>query len=376
MQDSGERSAPGQAGNRRLAAPAGENAWIPALRAALGAQGRCVLVTVAQIKGSTPREAGAKMVVWPEGFAGSIGGGNLEYAALGAARGRMAEPDIGAPHVERVALGPSLGQCCGGSATLLMESVDEGDVAWLGPLAEAAEAGRPGLLISTLDGPVVAKACLTGGTYHGTGLPEGVAEAARRQLDSGDTACRIAKDGDGIRYLIEPLPAPAPSLLLFGAGHVGQALAPVLAGLPFRMLWIDERVELLPKEPLPGMTVVPAQLPALIAGEAPAGSYFLVMTHSHARDLEICERVLQRGDFAYLGLIGSATKRERFERRFRSIGIDETRIDRLTCPIGIAGIDGKSPAEIAVAVAAELLQRRQASAASSPGDAASEHAAE
>lgn len=333
---------------------------IVALRDALAAQGRCVLVTVARIKGSTPRESGAKMAVWEDGFAGSIGGGTLEFAALAEARKRLAAAEPGGPHLERVALGASLGQCCGGAATLLMEHLDAAALAWLGPLGEALAAGRPASLVSALEGPAVAKTLVEPARAAGAPLPEAVVAAARGLLDEDEPVCRIETAEAGARFLIEPLPRPAPRLLLFGAGHVGRALAPLLAGLPFETLWIDERPAIFPSDPPPGLTILPARAPALLAEEAPAGSYVLVMTHSHARDLEICERVLQRGDFAYLGLIGSATKRARFERRFRDLGLSEALIERLTCPIGIAGIGGKSPAEIAVAVAAQLLQHREA----------------
>ena len=336
---------------------------LDAIRSALEAQGRCLLVTIAQIKGSTPRESGAKLVVWEGGFVGSIGGGQLEYAALTEAERRLAEAEPGGPHVERVALGPSLGQCCGGSATLLMETIDESAKAWLEPLADAMAAERPAALVSAMDGPLVAKSLVEPRESRGAILPEPVAEAALRLLELAEASCRIEKDRDGLRYLIEPPPPSLPSLLLFGAGHVGQALAPLLAGLPFRTRWIDERPAIFPEDPPSGLTLAPSPVPALLVDEAPASSYYLVMTHSHARDLEICERVLQRGDFAYLGLIGSATKRARFERRFRDLGLGESRIAGLTCPIGVEGISGKSPAEIAVAVAAQLLQQRELAAA-------------
>ena len=333
------------------------------LERALAGRGRCVLVTLAQIKGSTPRESGTKMLVWDEGFSGSIGGGSLEYAALAEARRLLGQPP-GGPRLERVALGPSLGQCCGGSVTLLMEPLDEGALVWLEPFKAALTEGRPALLVSALQGATIAKTLVQPGAVFGAALTEAVAAAAQRSLARDQAASRIEKDGAGGRYLIEPLPRPAPRLLLFGAGHVGQALAPLLAGLPFQTLWIDERAEIFPAEPPAGVTVLPAEVPLRLVDEAPTASFYLVMTHSHARDLEICERVLQRGDFTYLGLIGSDTKRARFESHFRKVGLTDSRIARLTCPIGIDGITGKAPTEIAVAVAAQLLLYREASAAS------------
>ncbi len=331
-----------------------------ALSRALAAQGRCALVTLAEVKGSAPRESGAKMVVWPDGFAGSIGGGRLEFTALAEARRLLAAGGAAPPRLERVALGPSLGQCCGGAASLLMEIVEASALGWLEPLRQAEAEGRPALLVSALDGGAVAKSLVEPAGLAGAALPDGLLAKARALLVDDLARRRIERAETGGRYLFEPLARPEPALFLFGAGHVGRALAAVLAGLPFRSHWIDEREDIFPAEPPTGLTLVPATAPAELVEAAPGGSFYLVMTHSHARDLEICERVLQRGDFAYLGLIGSASKRARFERRFRDLGLEEACIARLTCPIGIAGIGGKSPPEIAVAVAAELLQRREA----------------
>ena len=93
---------------------------------------------------------------------------------------------------------------------------------------------------------------------------------------------------------------------------------------------------------------------------APPGAFYLVLTHSHDLDLAITEAVLRRGDFGYLGLIGSATKRARFLRRFEQRGIAPDALARLTCPIGVPGIAGKQPAVIALAVVAQLLQQDSA----------------
>jgi len=119
----------------------------------------------------------------------------------------------------------------------------------------------------------------------------------------------------------------------------------------------------LPESAPPGVRVYLSDTPEHHVDRAPTGSFFLVMTHSHALDYRLCERILARDDFAYLGLIGSATKRARLERRLARKGMARERIARLICPIGIAGIHGKHPAEIAIAVAAEILQRRDAQAA-------------
>ena len=145
-------------------------------------------------------------------------------------------------------------------------------------------------------------------------------------------------------------------LYLFGAGHVGQALVHALAGLPVRLNWIDTRDEMLPPIPPPGVKTTCTDTPEAEIDAAPKGSCFLVMTHDHALDQRLCEQILQRDDFMYFGLIGSHSKRRNFETRMQRRGIDPQKFTRMTCPIGIDGISSKQPAQIAISVAAEILQ--------------------
>ncbi len=154
-----------------------------------------------------------------------------------------------------------------------------------------------------------------------------------------------------------------PLVVLYGAGHVGKAVANLLATLPCRVLWLDPRSGIFP-EPLPGdIDARVLRTPRATVEALPAGAFHLVMTHSHALDLAIVEAVLRRRDFTWLGLIGSASKRARFENRLRAAGIAEDLLARLVCPIGISGITGKEPAVIAVATAAQLLLAFEAAAA-------------
>jgi xanthine dehydrogenase accessory factor len=154
-------------------------------------------------------------------------------------------------------------------------------------------------------------------------------------------------------------------LYLFGAGHVGRSLVRVLADLPVNLHWIDTRDGMLPEVPPAGVETICTDTPEAEIDAAPAGSYFLVMTHDHALDQCLCEQILKRDDFDYFGLIGSASKRRNFETRMRRRGVDASRFAAMTCPIGVDGISGKQPAQIAIAVAAEILQvydRRQSAA--------------
>jgi xanthine dehydrogenase accessory factor len=150
-------------------------------------------------------------------------------------------------------------------------------------------------------------------------------------------------------------PEPLFNLVLYGAGHVGQALVDVLAGVECAITWIDSREQQFPARVPPNTRVEFSEDPAHDAAHAPPGGFHLVMTHSHALDFAIVHRLLSRGDAAWVGMIGSRTKRVTFERRLRERGIDATRVARLACPIGLPDITGKSPGVVAVAVAAQLL---------------------
>lgn len=145
-------------------------------------------------------------------------------------------------------------------------------------------------------------------------------------------------------------------LYLFGAGHVGQAVVRALRDLPFRIHWIDTRDDILPQDPPPGVSTTCTDTPEAEVDAAAAASYFLVMTHDHSLDQRLSEQILLRDDFAYFGLIGSLSKRRNFETRMQRRGINPQKFERMTCPIGIDGIHSKQPAQIAISVAAEILQ--------------------
>lgn len=309
----------------------------------------CVLVTVAAVRGSAPREPGAKMVVTREHVVETIGGGNLEYAAIERAREMLAAAGARATELVRYPLGPGLRQCCGGVATLLYERIDA---------STAARLAEPALVITGAEGACRGRKIIVSETGR---------EGSLGQSALDDEALALARDvhepqlraiGSGNLVLIEPLRACDFHVVLFGAGHVGRALVAVLAGLDCRVIWVDPRPEQFPAEVPGNVRVVATAAPEEEVDRAPPGAFFLVMTHSHALDFELCERVLKRGEFRYLGLIGSLPKRNRFLKYLKLEGVSEAALARLTCPIGVPGIAGKQPAAIAIAVAAELLQVR------------------
>lgn len=156
--------------------------------------------------------------------------------------------------------------------------------------------------------------------------------------------------------------APDFHLVLFGAGHVGRALAGILGGLDCSVTWVDSREAEFPDDVPANVAREATDIPEAEVDAAPAGSHYLVMTHSHALDFELTARILRRGDFAYFGLIGSLTKKRTFERRLLARGFAPESLARITCPIGIPGLGGKQPATIAIAVAAQLLELRERAA--------------
>jgi xanthine dehydrogenase accessory protein XdhC len=178
-----------------------------------------------------------------------------------------------------------------------------------------------------------------------------------------------AADVDALAAHESRLTLRLPQVLLFGAGHVGRALARALAPLPVRLRWIDEREHEFPDPPLAGPEVVmTGRWPAEVEAAPPGAAYF-VMTYSHGLDFEICEAVLRRGDFAYLGLIGSRSKRARFEHGWRALGLDDALLARLVCPIG-GPLKDKRPPVIAALAAAQLLHALATNAQETSGEAA------
>jgi len=301
------------------------------------------LVTLIAAEGSTPREAGTRMLVTADGQTGTIGGGALEYRAADQARRLLGQSERDWA-VQDYPLGPFLQQCCGGHVRLLLERLDANDRAWLEPAARAEAAGRPYALKAHVCGARLERAFFADETqWVGTITligPNGEPLSGRRPtLGEGDA-------------LVERIDAARPRVLLFGAGHVGQAIARALAPLPFRLDWHDSR----PEAGGPGVAVLDeARLIETAAGAGP-DDLVLILTHNHDLDYQLTRAALSAAP-AYVGLIGSATKKARFLRRLNEDGVSAA---NLTCPIGIEGLKSKAPEVIAVSVAAQLLQRMEA----------------
>jgi len=322
--------------------------------------GRAVLVTLASVEGSSPRDVGARMAVRADGaFAGTIGGGTLEWQALAEAQALLATATGNSLRRMDRALGPDLGQCCGGRVRLTFERFGPEDLDWLRDLARALALG--------------AKVSI--------GMPTAAGHFQRRAATPDESA--LLPDGEERVVLadgtiFERVTAPSTPVLLFGAGHVGRALVMALAPLPFRVRWIDPRPDAFPAHVPANVTVVHATDPTqelvqtsgdlggLVQASGPGEEFVqtshagivLVMTHSHALDLEIAMAALNLRRFSYVGVIGSATKRARFLSQMRQAGLDDALAATLVCPIGLPEIGGKEPAVIAASVVAQILPRR------------------
>lgn len=314
--------------------------WLRALRTRAEP---VVLVTLARAQGSVPREAGTKMLVARGQLFGTIGGGHLELRAGEIARELLCAGGVSGHATVPLAyyrfpLGPSLGQCCGGVAELVFELLPWPRPQWVAELAALLEAGRGVRMVTPLDAQQAKT--LVGAPLRGPG-------------------CELRLKG-GAPALLEHIVPCDFHIMLFGAGHVGRALVNILGALPCTVTWVDGREAQFPKTPPENVRIEIDDVPQSRARGASAGAYYLVMTHEHALDQAISEAILRRGDFAWFGLIGSVTKRRLFERRLVARGIAPETLARMRCPIGIAGIAGKAPGVIAVAVAAQLLAARQA----------------
>jgi len=246
--------------------------WITRLHALRQRGEPCVVATLVDQQGSTPRDAGSKMLITAGDQFYTLGGGNLEFQVTAIAR-EMLQQGAKTSRLERFSLGARLGQCCGGMASVLLE----------------------------------------------------------------------------------PLGQPQPHVVVYGAGHVGRALVNILSTLPCRITWVDARASEFPVHVDPQITCVVDDEPEGTVAQMPAGSYFMVLTHDHQLDFALSEKILKRGDFRYFGLIGSETKRKRFDYRLSGKGISGEQLMRMRCPVGLPDVRGKLPAEIAVAIAGEFI---------------------
>jgi xanthine dehydrogenase accessory factor len=332
--------------------------WIDDLSEQITGGNACVLVTVAGTRGSAPREAGAKMLVTERETIGTIGGGQLEYECAQIAY-KFLRDRIDGSSFRKFTLGANLGQCCGGVVDVLFESFSCIKPDWLDDLRAAYRQRVPVVVATSAKQKYLFSAngeCLYS---SGSTVDNELLVTAMRVLDRYEGANKIKvrlNDESEQEVLFEPIRSSSMQVAIFGAGHVGTAIVRVMASLDCDIRWVDNRRNIFPDRVPRNVQTIECERPELEVTAMHPGAVFLIMTHSHALDLEVVRQVLQRDDFSYCGLIGSMSKRRQFEKRLRKLGVQSSRLQRLTCPIGIEGIVGKKPAEIAIAVVAELLQ--------------------
>lgn len=341
--------------------------WLTEALALIDRQEPAIVVSVVGTRGSAPRDSGTRMIVCNDRCIGTIGGGHLEYKAIALAREQLQPDDFAEARVtlRRFPLGASLGQCCGGLVQLLFEPLNREEEQGLQYIREHHEAGRSVMIVTQAvadareKGRIADIRKLLVSEYDSYGelddKQQSVLRTARERL-CGDHA---ALPGGERSLWFEKLPPVDFHILIFGAGHVGKALVNVLSTLPCHITWVDSRAEEFPALSPPNVRHRLTEDPEEELAEAAAGSYVLILTHNHALDESICAQALQNDSLAWCGLIGSASKRRKFIQRFRARGLSDASIARLTCPIGLPGLNGKHPGEIAVSVAAQLLELRQ-----------------
>lgn len=308
--------------------------WSTQACALLGQGQAVVLVTVVRSEGSVPRGGGAKLWVTATGQFGTIGGGHLEFKALELARQMLLQGLTTPRSVQRYALGPSLGQCCGGVVWLAFERLTPADAFWCGQVAENLQQNRAVCREVDFTRPDVPV------TLTSTDLPASHFNTDRASWDPATQRLR------------DVLSPAVLTVVVCGAGHVGRAIVNILATLPVQVLWMDPRDDIWP-ETLP-VNVHTLQGDAADVAGCPENAFWLVLTHSHALDLELVEAVLATKTFRFLGLIGSKSKKAKFESRLLQ-RYSAAQVARVTCPIGSVQTRSKLPEVIAVSVVAQLL---------------------
>ena len=342
--------------------------WLESLAEALARDGAAVLVVVASVQGSAPRETGTTMVVSASSCAGSIGGGHLEFEATRIARSALADR-ADTTWTVRFPLAARLGQCCGGVATLAFSRITRDQASWLDVALACARTGAPFALISAVESNAgAARLIVTAddarGSLGDTALDSASTALARTRLaGTAAGAALVPSTNDAQQTLLLQVERPDPfPVLVFGNGHVGRALVGVLGVLPAQVRWIDARGGDFPQHAPANVEIVVSEAPEDELRDAPSGAFIVVTTHCHALDYTLIETALARDDWRYIGLIGSGSKRAQFERRLAARGHAPDAMTRVHCPIGLRAttIKAKHPGAIAVAIAAELLVFREA----------------
>ena len=347
-------------------------AWLKSVTDAISLKNDFVLMTVIDTKGSTPCINGDKIVVASDqSIFGSIGGGNLEFKALAFAADLLSL-DKNNVHLEKFPLGASLGQCCGGYVKVMFESFLHSNSSinnnsWINVVSELLDQNED-FVVATIvnnnseyeDNKLVYSVNNNNHLINEKGISSVVALSAKELLTKtgSPTVIQYTNNSNSVIEICleKNTPTKVQSLAVFGAGHISRALMPILTDLPVNIYWIDDRVEQFNK--YQGDTskiniICEDFLNGLI--DLPDDIYCLVITYSHQIDYEICEKIISKNKFSYLGMIGSAIKGKKFRDRFINKGYQQEVVDKFTCPIGEKQKFLKSPTSIAVTIAMDLI---------------------
>jgi len=350
------------------------NNWLQVLKKTLKLKTNFVMLTVVETKGSTPCSNGDKIIyVGKKSIYGSIGGGNLEYQALQRAQDLLSQSGINTC-LQKYPLGATLGQCCGGYVKVMFESFTNQNAnlknanSWVNRMSDLIEKQKD-FVVATIINPETEKQpkekkiIYVGNdseTSKAKDLNRKILDGAEKLLGSNETTSIVEisrNKGEMVGVCYEKLAfSEIQTVAVFGAGHIAQALMPILINLPITIYWIDDRP--LQFEEYSGDV---SQINIIcdnfsdVVDELPKDSYCLVITYSHQSDFEICEQVISRDSFSYLGMIGSKTKGNRFRKRLIQKGWSNEEVDKLICPIGAKQKFFKSPSAIAVSIAMDLL---------------------
>ena len=347
-------------------------AWLKSVTDAISLKNDFVLMTVIDTKGSTPCINGDKIVVASDqSIFGSIGGGNLEFKALAFAADLLSL-DKNNVHLEKFPLGASLGQCCGGYVKVMFESFLHSNSSinnnsWINVVSELFDQNED-FVVATIvnnnseyeDNKLVYSVNNNNHLINEKGISSVVALSAKELLTKtgSPTVIQYTNNSNSVIEICleKNTPTKVQSLAVFGAGHISRALMPILTDLPVNIYWIDDRVEQFNK--YQGDTskiniICDDFLNGLI--DLPDDIYCLVITYSHQIDYEICEKIISKNKFSYLGMIGSAIKGKKFRDRFINKGYQQEVVDKFICPIGEKQKFLKSPTSIAVTIAMDLI---------------------
>ena len=348
--------------------------WLSSFKKAIALNNGCVLLTVIETKGSTPCSVGDKIIFSNKQLTfGSIGGGNLEFQALTLAQDLL-DKDSNSTHLEKYPLGATLGQCCGGYVKVMFESFVNSSTqlkkknSWLETVSDLIEKQQDFVVATIIDnqtdernsGKKFVYTTNSDKSPSSNNLTSKISAGAYNLLSTNDSPT-IAQYQNSSESLIEVCyekvsNTELQSVAIFGAGHISRALMPILTKLPIRIYWIDDRAEQF--EQYQGDT---SQINIIcddfISGleDLPDETYCLVITYSHQMDFDICEKIISRNNFSYLGMIGSRIKGNKFRDRLLQKGHPKETVEKFICPIGAKQKFLKSPTAIAVTIAMDLL---------------------